>query len=699
MSQVGRQRLLVKNRSRADVTRDDPTFKYIIDTFHNATDAQIITSSEASNYEVLRSIRKLNKEYDPQLKSSTDTLIRHKTLETIKNIQQISYHDISILNESVTLLCKLLQSYEIHFGTLEHESYTIINSVECFIYGLDRGKVRNIFSVALRLIHSTLRIYKLFPDMVHKWFESKDSRRVPSSYNKAPLRIVLPSFDFSQQFIFKSFNGNGNGESSNGQFLHALTEMLYQLIDDNEAMRNYYMKSGLDMVLLTYAIDYRTDIVSKKNTREVFESGIEADKYITNRTRLLLKSMNFYFKILKARVNQDTIVSMLKSLTTFYISVLQEYSSINSQDLADLFFASFRVFIEQEIPECGFNPVSIIFESENFKKLLWSSLLCFEETEYTTIILKNQTRKSHGMLMQFIYHVLSSNCSAVQDHIYHQQQQGFPEDYDASREKSWLLTAAMNNREAPIEPQTLAKKYGNALVAVIMQESTSSGNKKYLKVSSVFYQLLVVRLNLFNRYTIEENRDFISYLTFTIYSNPGLILDMEHSFLYKSLQNLYIENNLILNKYKSIPKVNVNSLCYPWKSISNLTTYKEFGPWLYYQNTDLWRNETIEGYFRKNYKLLNEFLIQMFCFVKAWMITRKLGFDSGNDGDDDDDDEDCDEKEEDDDDEEVEEEEDEEYEEDEEDDSVGQPEEGYGERKEKDISLVVGIDDPDVSWW
>ncbi|KAH3668832.1 hypothetical protein OGAPHI_002587 [Ogataea philodendri] len=592
-----------RQRSVAEKTRfivnsqkkTDSSFQYLLDNVKTSTNGV------------------LKKNFSAGSKGRYEALIESGILE--KNVAAVTlrYGDNSVTTEFCTLFFSVLKSYELYQDTSEQYCQQITKSLEVFVSGLHGAPESKLLKCSIQLVVSVLQTYINFPQLAEEWFKirgDKSLREISALYRKR-----FPTFDFVHKYVNSTVSPPSN-DAFTLQYRDILLSSLMKIIDGIQPVREYFLESKLCETLLKYPLSLREqenenrlkrDPVKNKITTEQFNQTVEFQIY----TACLV----YYIDIMDLSRHEDTVNQFLMVLSDFFENLLVYFNINKNSTIVSIFFEGFKTVAAHS--ELNYTLIKSFAENPLFTSLLWSGLLCFKETELTASIERAASRITHKYTLDFIKFIYTSNTSAL-DGLVHTKAPDF-----GSKETQWYLVNVSQLYSIEKDTQLIATKMKQCFDDVVHSQPTK--REKCLNENSVFYQLLIVRLNTFFLYDATENKQFLAFLIHLVVVLGGTPLENEASPLILALKNLYLTSQLVSTNKKKLLSIDPENLYFPYQDIPTLSTLPDLKHWLYDQKINSLKMNNVAKMFPQNRLLLKRFALDLNLDGRASQVLEYIG--------------------------------------------------------------------------
>ncbi|ESW96312.1 hypothetical protein HPODL_02938 [Ogataea parapolymorpha DL-1] len=312
--------------------------------------------------------------------------------------------------------------------------------------------------------------------------------------------------------------------------------------------------------------------------------------------------------------NHDSKNHFLLVLGDFFDNLLVYYNINKNGTIVSLLYEGLKAIAEKPTLKTCHTLITSIIVNPLFQSMIWSSLLCFKESELTGTIEKAASRVTHKYTLEFIKFVYSTSSPTVRNMVFVKTRPCCEKG-----ESYWFLSNIS---------QIYSRKEDILLVATKMKQcfDIASSFKKsikrgtYLNEDSLFYQALVVRLNAFYLYDATENKQFLSLIITIVLDLGGSPLHYEESSLLLALKNLIFTSQLVSTTKKKLFTIDPEGLCFPYEEIPSLLSLPDLKHWVYDQRMGSVKLKSIAKMFPMNQELLRKLLLELYCYKKVLEI-------------------------------------------------------------------------------
>ncbi|KAG7884957.1 hypothetical protein KL938_001214 [Ogataea parapolymorpha] len=578
----------------ANQKKQDSSFQYLIDNVQSSTVG------------VLKKVSFVHL----SLKERYESLILSGILESRVGIVALRFGDHSVTTELCSLFFTVLKNYEHFHDTMEEFSSYICKALENFVSGLHAAPDSKLLKCSILLVASIIQTYTKFPALAEEWFKIK----IPKSDSYEASKKRFPTFDFVHRFINSTIYPPPS-EKFTLQYRDILLGNLARLIDVSQHARLYFTESQLCETLLKYPLSLREQESENRLKRDPVKNKVTTELFTeTQEYQLYISSLNYYLDIMELCKSHDSKNHFLLVLGDFFDNLLVYYNINKNGTIVSLLYEGLKAIAEKPTLKTCHTLITSIIVNPLFQSMIWSSLLCFKESELTGTIEKAASRVTHKYTLEFIKFVYSTSSPTVRNMVFVKTRPCCEKG-----ESYWFLSNIS---------QIYSRKEDIFLVATKMKQcfDIASSFKKsikrgtYLNEDSLFYQALVVRLNAFYLYDATENKQFLSLIITIVLDLGGSPLHYEESSLLLALKNLIFTSQLVSTTKKKLFTIDPEGLCFPYEEIPSLLSLPDLKHWVYDQRMGSVKLKSIAKMFPMNQELLRKLLLELYCYKKVLEI-------------------------------------------------------------------------------
>ncbi|KAG7810999.1 hypothetical protein KL921_002627 [Ogataea angusta] len=544
------------------------------------------------------------------LKERYESLILSGILESRVGIVALRFGDHSVTTELCSLFFTVLKNFEHFHDTMEEYSSYICKALENFVSGLHAAPDSKLLKCSILLVASIIQTYTKFPALAEEWFKVKMSKTNPNEASKKRF----PTFDFVHRFINSTIYPPPS-ETFTLQYRDILLGNLARLVDISQQVRLYFTESQLCETLLKYPLSLREQESENRLRRDPIKNKVTTELFTeTQEYQLYISSLIYYLDIMELCKNHDSKNHFVLVLGDFFENLLVYYNINKNGTIVSILYEGLKAIAEKSTFKVCHTLITAIIENPLFQSMIWSSLLCFKESELTGTIEKAASRVTHKYTLDFVKFIYSTSSPTIQSIVFVKTQPCCEKG-----ESYWFLSniSQIYSREEDIF--LVATKMKQCFdIALRSRKSIQKG--AYLNEESLFYQVLVVRLNAFYLYDATENKQFLSLIIALVLDLGGSPLDYEESSLLLALKNLIFTSQLVSTTKKKLFTIDPEGLCFPYENIPSLLNLPDLKHWVYDQRMGSVKLKSIAKMFSVNQELLRKFLLELYCYKKVMGI-------------------------------------------------------------------------------
>ncbi|VEU24339.1 DEKNAAC105551 [Brettanomyces naardenensis] len=530
----------------------------------------------------------------------------------MENVPEKLGADKAIIGVFCKFMVAFLSEYKRCQDQFREEREKIVKSFEIFIQGLMLSGNLLSLNFSSQLVIGLLDLYAGSPENLGAWLKYRREENLSNRRLRPKIRSSTPSVSFTLQFFGCTVPSSNKPQTFAAQ-ADLLFNCLLKVLKNSSEIRKDFCDSNVGYRLLEYPLNLATKYSSRENKNlnlNFGSNGVQIHDFIgSGECKTYLESLSYFVKTVKRLDHKDLELNLMDYLLDFFLILLRDFSLNESLELACMFFKGITIFSSFENqPVHSIQSLNNIFESPHFEEMMWSCILCYSETETSSLFHASQLRKFHSQALEFLLDVFASQSEIIQKVVYEKSGPQIITDTT-----DWLVEILYSTSNG--NPEEVSSSFWDLIDTLLKEDDDQE-----LCTTPFFKEILLVRTNIFFLCTPEENRNFLKIFRTVLIRTKGRLVQAENSDLSRSLAKLFAEWKQLGQDTECSLEINSHFLWGTGTSMESHENNRRASHWIFFWNDDVRRRSEVKGFSKENKQLYSVLIRETYCLRKYLLL-------------------------------------------------------------------------------